>query len=130
MSVQRRADTEPEMQLRRRLHAMGLRYRLQANVLGGRRGAVDIAFPRDRVAVEVRGCFWHCCPAHATYPKSNADWWSAKLARNVERDANLARRLEDAGWTLVVVWEHEDPDVAARRVARVVRSGRRRRTGQ
>lgn len=62
------------------------------------------------------GCFWHSCPQHATFPKNNAEWWAAKLAANVQRDRDTDARLQAAGWTVVRVWEHEDPVVAATHV--------------
>jgi DNA mismatch endonuclease (patch repair protein) len=68
------------------------------------------------VAVFVDGCFWHRCPQHATLPASNADWWEAKLAANVERDRDTDQHLAEAGWRVVRVWEHEVPEKAADRV--------------
>ena len=119
MRRQRRADTTPELALRRELHRRGLRYRLHAPVVDRRRRH-DIVFGSPKVVVEVRGCFWHGCPEHATSPKANAEWWAEKLRGNRRRDEDSARSLAAAGWTLVVVWEHEDPITAARRVQAVV----------
>lgn len=84
------------------------------------RRTADIVFARAKVAVFVDGCFWHACPEHGTSSKTNAEWWKAKLARNVDRDADTDRRLGDAGWTAVRVWEHEEPDDAASRVHTIV----------
>ena len=123
MLANRSRDTKPELVLRRRLHAMGLRYRVCARPLPNVRRTVDIVFGPARVAVEVRGCFWHGCPDHYRAPSSNSGYWSAKVERNVSRDADTERRLTEAGWRLVVVWEHEavgDPDAAASRVAEAV----------
>lgn len=103
--------------LRHRLHAIGLRYRVDLAPVAGLRRKADIVFTRKRVAVFVDGCFWHCCPEHGTKPRANAEWWEAKLGRNTERDAETNRLLAEAGWTVVRIWEHEDPD---RAVARVV----------
>lgn len=80
------------------------------------RRRADIAFPTRRVAVFVDGCFWHGCPEHATAPKKNADWWSVKLAANVARDRDTDARLRASGWTVVRIWEHEEPETAARRI--------------
>lgn len=121
MSAQRRRDTEPELNLRRELHRRGLRYRVDRPVLDRRRRH-DIVFTRAKVVVEVRGCFWHACPEHATSPKANAEWWRDKLERNVERDRATELALEAAGWHLVVVWEHEQTGAAADRVASAVRA--------
>jgi DNA mismatch endonuclease (patch repair protein) len=85
-------------------------------VLPGLRRRADIVFTKQRVAVFVDGCFWHVCPLHATYPKSNAAWWRAKLAANVARDRDTDRRLAGAGWAVVRGWEHEAADAIAKRV--------------
>lgn len=105
------------MRLRRELHARGLRYFVQRPVVPGTRRHVDIVFPRAKVAVDVRGCFWHACPLHGTSSRSNSAYWAGKLAANTERDADTERRLADADWLLVVVWEHDDPAAAADAVA-------------
>jgi len=116
MSRQASRDTTPELLLRCRLHAQGLRYRVHRRPLPELRRTADIVFSRARVAVFVDGCFWHGCPEHGTAPKTNADWWAAKLARNAERDTETDALLADAGWSVVRVWEHEEPEAAAARV--------------
>jgi DNA mismatch endonuclease (patch repair protein) len=65
----------------------------------------------------VDGCFWHGCPVHGTSPKSNADWWKHKIERNKERDAATDVAFAEAGWLVLRVWEHENPEEAAARVA-------------
>jgi DNA mismatch endonuclease (patch repair protein) len=120
----RRADTKPEVRLRSALHALGLRFRkdLPLRLPDGARARPDIVFTRARVVVHCHGCFWHRCPIHATNPRANADYWAPKLAANVERDERVDAALRAAGWTVIRVWEHEDPVDAALRVERVVRS--------
>jgi DNA mismatch endonuclease (patch repair protein) len=120
MQANRSRDTKPELALRHALHAMGLRYRVCAQPVPEVRRSADVVFRPVRVAVEVRGCFWHGCPEHYRQPKANESYWTAKVARNVARDADTERRLREAGWLLVVVWEHEDPREAAARVAATV----------
>ncbi|MBD9699191.1 very short patch repair endonuclease [Flavimobilis sp. GY10621] len=120
MSAARRRDTAPELALRRALHARGLRYRVTYPVPGNRRRTIDVAFTRAKVAVFVDGCFWHGCPEHGTQPHANAGWWATKLAANAARDRDTDRLLTDAGWTVVRVWEHEDPDTAADHIRIVV----------
>lgn len=126
MSRQRRTGTAPEIALRRELHRRGRRYFVDRAPLPGLRRRADLVFPRRRVAVYVDGCFWHCCPDHATYPKNNALWWAKKLAGNVARDRDTDARLAAAGWTVVRVWEHEDPVAAADRVQEAVDRGGQR----
>jgi DNA mismatch endonuclease, patch repair protein len=120
MARQRRRDTAPEMALRRLLHAKGLRYQVDASLPGMRRRA-DLLFVSARVAVFVDGCFWHSCPDHGTRPRSNAEWWAAKLAANIDRDRDTDQRLTTAGWTVIRIWEHEAPIHAAQRVAEILR---------
>jgi DNA mismatch endonuclease (patch repair protein) len=78
-------------------------------------------FPRQRIAIECLGCFWHSCPVDGVTPRTNPGYWRAKLQRNIERDRRNARALADAGWKLVVVWEHEDRVAAADRIEALVR---------
>ncbi|HEV2757376.1 MAG TPA: DNA mismatch endonuclease Vsr [Actinomycetota bacterium] len=122
MQRQRTRDTKPEIMLRRELHRRGLRYRVDRAVLPRSRRRHDIVFVRARVVVEVRGCYWHACPLHRTAPRENAAWWAEKLASNVARDEDSARRLAEAGWLLMVVWEHDDAADAAEEIESVVRS--------
>ena len=120
-----RQDTGPEVALRRRLFAAGLRYRVQYKVPGLPRRRVDIAFTRWRVAVEVDGCFWHGCPEHGTAtPKSHSDYWQEKIARNRERDAETNRALVDAGWVVLRYWEHEGAQEVAEAIEATVKSTR------
>lgn len=101
-------DTTPEMVVRRIVHALGFRYRLHRRDLPG---APDLVFPGRRKVVFVHGCFWHGhdCPRGARAPKTNADYWRAKITRNVARDARNAQALADAGWHVLTVWECETP---------------------
>src|SRR5688572_8868959 len=113
MQRQVRRDTTPELALRRRLHAMGYRFLVDAKVEPDMRVRGDIVFPRRKVVVFVDGCFWHGCPLHATQPKNNAAWWREKLATNFARDRRTDSELTRRGWTVMRHWEHESPDEAA-----------------
>lgn len=122
MESNRRADTTPELLLRSALHARGLRYRKDRLLeVAGRRVRPDVVFGPTRVAVFVDGCFWHRCPVHSTHPKANAEFWQAKFDRNVERDRADDAALNAGGWTVVRVWEHEDPVEAAKKLDATVR---------
>lgn len=125
MSRQAVRDTQPELALRRELHRRGQRYRVDAAVKGLNRRRVDIVFPTSKVAVFVDGCFWHACPEHGTTPKSNESWWQAKLQRNVTRDRQSDQILQELGWKVVRVWEHESPVAAAERIVAIIRMRRR-----
>ncbi len=103
MQGNKRANTKPELLVRERLRKAGLTgYRLQWKAPGH----PDIAWPGKRVAIEVRGCFWHRCPhCNPSTPKKNTEYWEAKFARNTERDAENVRKLEEMGWRVHVIWE-------------------------
>lgn len=111
MAAIRGRDTKPEMRLRRLLHGLGYRFRVQRRDLPGR---PDLVFPGRRKAIFVHGCFWHrhgC--RNSVLPKSRAEWWEEKLNRNVARDRAAAAELEMLGWSVLAVWECEAKDEAA-----------------
>ncbi|GAB2805272.1 very short patch repair endonuclease [Streptomyces chlorus] len=118
MSRQGSRDTAPEVAVRKLLHAEGLRYRVNAPVFGMPRRTIDIVFPKAKIAIFLDGCFWHGCPQHATQPKSNAEWWRAKLDRNMARDQETSEHLRAAGWTVLRFWEH----IPAEEIAATVRA--------
>ncbi|MEU0130535.1 very short patch repair endonuclease [Streptomyces sp. NPDC006289] len=122
MSRQARRDTAPEVAVRKLLHASGYRYRLNERVPHMSRRTIDIAFTKAKVAVFLDGCFWHGCPAHATQPRSNAEWWRQKLDRNMARDVETTAHLVAEGWTVLRFWEHELPAQVAEQVANAVDS--------
>lgn len=105
MRSNRRRDTSIELALRSVLHARGFRYRVDYAPVNLRRRA-DVVFTAHRVAVFVDGCFWHGCPQHYVAPKSNWEFWSAKVAANRARDIATSEELRHAGWTAVRIWEH------------------------
>ncbi len=104
MRAIRSRDTRPELRVRSLLHRLGYRFRLHRRDLPG---SPDIVLPGRRAVVFVHGCFWHGhdCARGARAPKANAGYWSAKLARNRERDAGAQAALAALGWRVVVVWE-------------------------
>lgn len=105
-------DTRPEMLVRRAAHALGYRFRLHRKDLPG---SPDLVFPSRRKVVFVHGCFWHGhdCARGARAPKANAEYWSAKIGRNVARDARVLVELRALGWEPLVLWECELKDPAA-----------------
>ncbi len=126
MHGNRARDTKPELLVRSALHASGLRFRVDYRPSTTSRSRGDVVFTRLRLVVFVDGCFWHSCPAHATTPSSNVDYWGPKLARNRERDAEATALLQSEGWTVLRFWEHEAPEAVA---SVVTRRARRLRDG-
>jgi DNA mismatch endonuclease (patch repair protein) len=108
MRGNKRSNTRPEWVVRKILFKLGYRYRLHSADLPGK---PDIVFRRQRAAIFVNGCFWHqhkdrSCPLQSK-PRSNTAYWDAKLARNVQRDAENRSRLATLGWRQLTIWECE-----------------------
>lgn len=121
MQANRSRDTKPELEVRRALHRLGLRYRVAIAPEPSLRRRADIVFTRARVVVFIDGCFWHGCPDHgrSTF-NHNVEYWPAKIASNVERDADTTSRLQEAGWRVLRFWEHEDTADVVERIRRAV----------
>lgn len=119
MSRVKDKNSKAEMALRSALHAEGLRFRIHRRIEGV---TVDIVFPGPRVAVFVDGCFWHGCPNHATFPKSNQKYWLPKLAENKKRDEKQTKHLQESGWRVIRVWEHDCSPPAANVVSQIMKA--------
>lgn len=104
MASIRGRDTKPELIVRRYLFGRGLRYRLNHPRLPGH---PDIVLRKYRTVIFVNGCFWHGHKGcrYFTVPKSNTDFWSAKISRNAARDRSVQQQLAAMGWHCVTVWE-------------------------
>lgn len=124
MRGNRKRDTRPEIAVRKAVHRLGLRYRVACRPLSDQRFTADLVFPGPRVAVFVDGCFWHGCSEHFAPPRTNASYWGPKIARNKARDLAALTALQEAGWTGLRIWEHEEPVRAAGRIAEIVRQAR------
>ena len=119
-----RRDSKPEKALRSALSRLGLRYRIDSRPLPHVNRRADIVFRPVKVAVFMHGCFWHGCPDHCVLPTRNSAFWTEKIQRNRQRDRETLEFLEQAVWTAVTVWEHDDPERAASEIAQLV-AGRR-----
>ena len=104
MSLVRSKDTKPELWVRRLVHSLGYRYRLQARDLPGR---PDLVFRPRRKVIFVHGCFWHRhnCQMGNRIPKTRVGFWREKLEGNERRDAAIKRKLCNDGWSVLVIWE-------------------------
>ena len=119
MAAIRSKDTKPEMIVRKGLWSRGFRYRLNHKRLPGH---PDLVLRKYRTCIFVNGCFWHghnvtitnnhepitiesseCCKI----PKTNREFWVAKIRRNKERDKEEQRKLAAMGWHCITVWECE-----------------------
>lgn len=106
MSHIRSMNTKPEVALRRALWRRGFRYRVNAK---GMPGKPDIVLSKFKTVVFVHGCFWHGHKGCKDFnvPKTNTEFWTEKIARNLERDQEVWRQLEAKGWYVIVIWECE-----------------------
>jgi DNA mismatch endonuclease, patch repair protein len=108
-------DTAPELAVRQLVRSLGFTgYRLHRKELPGK---PDIAFLGRKKAIFVHGCFWHGhdCKEGTRRPKSNVDYWLPKIAGNASRDAKHVAALQEAGWTVLTVWDCElkSPELVA-----------------
>ena len=109
MSRIRGEDTRPEMWLRKRLHALGFRYRLHDKRLPGK---PDLVFPKYHAVIFVNGCFWHMHQCrYFQFPKSSSSkgrgpqWWREKLIGNRQRDLENIEKCRELRWRVLVLWE-------------------------
>lgn len=104
MSQIKSMNTKPEETVRKFLFSSGLRYRKNDKRYPGK---PDIVLPKYKTVIFVNGCFWHGhegCKYYVT-PKSNTNYWLPKIQRNILRDDENKRVLEQQGWKVIVVWE-------------------------
>lgn len=121
LAGRRKANTAPEVDLRKAVHAAGGRFRLHPNL--GKGCTPDFVLPRRRIAVFVDGCFWHGCPEHGRkkpWTGPNAELWAAKMRRNAERDLRSTAVAQEDGWVVIRAWECEVRRDLAAVVARIL----------
>ena len=103
MSAVRSKDTKLELAFRRRLFAMGFRFRLHRK---GLPGTPDMVFPKHSAVIFIHSCFWHY---HGCYlsdlPQTRRKWWQEKLESNWQRDRKVYRHLRRMGWRVMTIWE-------------------------
>ena len=104
MAAIRGKDTKPEMIVRKGLWSMGFRYRLNSSRLPGH---PDLVLKKYRTCIFVNGCFWHGHEGCCKIPKTNQEFWVAKIRRNQERDIETQKRLAEMGWHCITIWECE-----------------------
>lgn len=104
MSAIKRADTKPELFIRKLLFSAGYRYRVQRKDIPGH---PDIWMKKYNVAIFVNGCFWHrhrgCRLAYQ--PGSHVDFWNTKFQKNIERDKVVREQLEQCDIRYLIIWE-------------------------
>ena len=99
-----RSQSKLENRITKALWAEGYRFRKNVRTL---MGSPDIAIQKYRVVIFIDSCFWHMCPDHGNWPKSNQEFWNRKLGRNMERDREVNAHYHEKGWHIMRMWEHE-----------------------
>ena len=104
MSAIRNRDTKPEIFIRKKLHALGYRYRVAYNKIPGH---PDLYFAKYNAAIFIHGCFWHSHPncKYAYSPKSRIEFWEKKFADNKKRDDTVSKNLSESGIRQLIIWE-------------------------
>ena len=104
MSHIRSRDTKPEVLLRKKLHSLGYRYRINVRKLPG---TPDIVLAKYRTCIFLNGCFWHGHQGCSKFvmPKTNESFWEDKIRNNRERDLKNTMMLEAADWKVITIWE-------------------------
>lgn len=120
MKAIRSSNTKLENRVTKALWKRGLRFRKNVKNLPGK---PDIAIAKYKVVIFIDSCFWHGCSQHGNQPKSNKEYWIAKLERNRKRDEEITRYYQDKGWYILRIWEHEvkqDFELAVNTILRLV----------
>lgn len=109
-------DTKPELAVRSFLTARGIGFSTYAKLPG----SPDIVVKKDKIVIRVMGCFWHShkCKMGNRIPKTNVEYWTKKIIRNVARDKENKRDLKKLGWRVVDVWECHIRDLSSETNAR------------
>ncbi len=103
MSAVRSKNTTLELGFRRRLFAMGFRFRLHLKNLPGK---PDMVFAKHSAVIFIHSCFWHHHGCHLSeLPQTRREWWQEKLEGNWNRDRKVHRELRHMGWRVMTIWE-------------------------
>lgn len=110
MSAIKGKNTKPEILVRKLLHELGYRFRIQRKDLPGK---PDIVLPKYKTAIFINGCFWHRHAGckYASNPSTNSEFWEKKFAANVKRDARNYAALREQGWNVLIIWECEVKEI-------------------
>lgn len=104
MSKIRSKETKIEILFRKKLWARGFRYRKNYSSYFGK---PDIALKKYRTVIFLDSCFWHKCPVHGYFPKSNIDYWIEKFNKNKKRDTEVNNHYKNKAWNVIRIWEHD-----------------------
>ena len=116
----RSADTKSELLVTRELRKRKIYFARNVKSIFGK---PDIVFRRKKTVVFIDSDFWHVHPTRFIMPKSNKGYWKEKILRNKERDKDVNRKLKDAGWKVIRIWEYDikrDTDKCIKKILKTV----------
>lgn len=107
MSHIKSKNTSIELLVRKKLHSLGYRFRVNYKLLPGK---PDIVFSKRQISIFIHGCFWHgheigCRYSHI--PQSRQEYWSKKIDKTKQRDDAHIKELSENGWQVIIIWECE-----------------------
>lgn len=119
MSKIKSKNTTPELRVRKALSSLGFRYRLHVKTLPGK---PDVVLKKYKTAVYINGCFWHQHKGckRSSIPKSNLDYWSPKLKKNIEKQKQNFKLLKNSGWNPLLIWECETKEIDSSAFKKVI----------
>lgn len=101
-------DTKIEVLLRKALWHKGYRYRKNYKKLEGK---PDIVLTKYKIAIFCDGDFFHGKDWEKLRERlkrgDNGEFWIKKIARNMEHDNDINKRLEFEGWTVLRFWGND-----------------------
>jgi DNA mismatch endonuclease (patch repair protein) len=98
----RSKDTVPELLVMKELKHRKIYFAKHVDKIIGK---PDIVFRRKKVIVFIDSDFWHYNPKKFIMPKTNVEYWQAKIQRNRQRDKLVNKTLLKEGWTVLRFWE-------------------------
>ncbi|WHP06330.1 MULTISPECIES: very short patch repair endonuclease [Acinetobacter] len=128
MSKIKSRDTQPELMVRRLLHAAGFRFRIHRKDLPGK---PDIVLPKYKAVIFIHGCFWHGHTGCKLFriPTTRTEFWENKICKNQLNDTRALQLLLDQGWRVCNIWEcvirkyRKDPENILDTISKWLHSG-------
>jgi len=118
MSSIKSSGTKPEIKIKKSIRGLGFSYQPKM------KGSPDFVNKKARIALYLQGCFWHACPKHYKLPKTNKDYWSKKIKRNLERDKKNFSFLKKKGYKIIKIWECDalkSPEKAKDKIMKLIK---------
>ena len=103
MQAVKSKDSAIEIRLRKELWKRGIRYRKNVKDVFGH---PDIALKGKKIAVFCDSEFWHGFDWERSKEKiqTRREFWIPKIERNIERDKEVNRKLQEDGWLVIRFW--------------------------